>query len=294
MNFYNNGNYMVCIMKDGTKIRKTEDEEFIPSFAENVDVKITSKCSIGCQFCYENCHSLGSHGSLFDYPFIESLHPYTEMALNGNDLDHPDLPKFLEFLKNKRVFANMTVHQKQFMDNYNLIKEWTETKLINGLGVSFNHSEDNFIERIKEFPNAVIHVINGIITPSAIDWLSNNDLKLLILGYKELGRGIKFKKDWTSIIASNKAYLYSHLQELKDQFKVLSFDNLALEQLNVKRLLTPEEWEEFYMGDDGKFTFYIDMVEGKFAKNSLSRDRFDIGNLTIDEMFNIIKTHRNG
>jgi intein/homing endonuclease len=38
-------------MDDGTKIRRTDDDEFIPSFAENVDVKITSNCRIGCNFC---------------------------------------------------------------------------------------------------------------------------------------------------------------------------------------------------------------------------------------------------
>ena len=52
MNFYKNGNYMVCIMNDGTKIRRTEEDDFIPSFAENVDVKLTDKCSMGCKFCF--------------------------------------------------------------------------------------------------------------------------------------------------------------------------------------------------------------------------------------------------
>ena len=38
---YKNGNYSVRILSDGTKIRETNDDEFIPSFAENCDVKIT-------------------------------------------------------------------------------------------------------------------------------------------------------------------------------------------------------------------------------------------------------------
>ena len=75
----------------------------------------------------------------------------------------------------------------------------------------------------------------------------------------------------------------------KECFSLVSFDNLAIEQLNVRRLLTDGKWQEFYMGDDGNYTFYIDMVEGKFAKNSLSQERFEIGNKTIDEMFNLIR-----
>ena len=37
---YKNGNYKVTInTHTGTKIRETEDDEFLPSFAENVDVR---------------------------------------------------------------------------------------------------------------------------------------------------------------------------------------------------------------------------------------------------------------
>lgn len=48
---YKNGNYTVTIYEDGTKVRFTKDDEFYPEFAENCDVKITDKCSIGCAFC---------------------------------------------------------------------------------------------------------------------------------------------------------------------------------------------------------------------------------------------------
>ena len=42
------------------------------------------------------------------------------------------------------------------------------------------------------------------------------------------------------------------------------------------------------MGNDGNYTFYIDMVKGEFAKNSISKERFPIGNKTMDEMFHFI------
>ena len=66
---------------------------------------------------------------------------------------------------------------------------------------------------------------------------------------------------------------------------MVSFDNLALKQLNVKRLMTKEEWEMFYMGDDGTMTFAINLVEGTFSPNSVSPIKFEIGEKTIDEMF---------
>lgn len=71
---------------------------------------------------------------------------------------------------------------------------------------------------------------------------------------------------------------------------LVSFDNLALEQLAVKSLLSKEEWEQFYAGDDGSHTFYIDMVERKFAKSSTAPfdRRYDLLN-NVDEMFRRIQ-----
>lgn len=287
---YKNGNYTVAIFNDGTKIRQTMDDEFIPSFAENCDIKITDKCSQNCPFCYEGCTKTGKHGKLFEYRFIETLHPYTELALNGNDLDHPDLIKFLEFLKKKKVFANITVNQTQFINNFDLIKKLSNDKLIYGIGVSLQKANNELITKMSEIPNTVLHTINGILTENDINELANHNLKILILGYKELQRGINYKSNHIDNINTNKQYLYDNLQDILTKFKVVSFDNLAIEQLNVKRVVSKEDWEEFYMGDDGNFTFYIDMVKGEFSKNSIAKDRYEIGNKTIDEMFQFIRS----
>ena len=79
------------------------------------------------------------------------------------------------------------------------------------------------------------------------------------------------------------------LDEIINGFKVVSFDNLAIEQLHIKDKLSDKEWETFYGGDDGTVTFFIDLVKGVFARNSLSQIVYPIGDKTIDEMFEIIK-----
>ena len=93
---YENGNYTVSFCEnDGTKIRENKLDFFEPAFAENCDVKITDKCDGGCEFCYENCIPNGKHGDILNHKFLDTLHPYTELAINGNDLSHPDLTIFL-------------------------------------------------------------------------------------------------------------------------------------------------------------------------------------------------------
>ena len=290
---YRNGNYTVRILQDGTKIRETEYEEFIPAFAENCDCKITDKCDGGCAFCYEGCTPNGKHGDILNYKFLDTLHPYTELAINGNDLSHPDLITFLEKLKDKKIITNMTVNQIHFERHQVLIRELIDRELIYGLGISLREASDEFISLVKTYPNAVIHTINGILTPSDIQKLSDNNIKMLILGYKHLRRGADWYNTDCENITRLQQWLSDNLKNLIEHFAVVSFDNLAIKQLNVKSLMTDEEWNEFYMGDDGGFTFYIDMVDGTFGKNSLApeNERYPIGDLSIDEMFQKIRNN---
>jgi len=288
---YKNGNYTVKLLADGTKIRETEDDNFIPAFAENCDVKITDKCDGGCPFCYEGCTPNGRHGNILNQKFLDTLHPYTEMAINGNDLTHPDLIPFLEKLREKKVVANMTVNQIHFERCQDMIRDLVDRHLIFGLGISLKNPTEEFIGLVKQYPNAVIHTINGILSPSDVEMLSGHNLKMLILGYKQLRRGV----DWYDIDHENiivkQMWLKENLESLLPQFNVVSFDNLAITQLDVKRLMRDEEWEEFYMGDDGTMTFYIDLVEEKFGKNSLATERFPVMD-SIDDMFEKIRLRK--
>ena len=288
---YKNGNYTVHFnLDDGTKIRENELDNLTPAFAENCDVTISTKCDGGCDFCYMGCSPDGKHADILSPKFLDTLHPWTEIAINGNDLSHPDLIPFLEKMKVKNVIVNITVNQIHFERHYDFLKVLKNKELFYGLGVSFRRSNSDFIEMVKSFPNTVIHVINGLITPQDMAALQDNNLKLLILGYKKLGRGGEYYEEHKFEVEKNMKWLYDNLDELINHFYVTSFDNLAIEQLNVRRLLTDEEWQEFYMGDDSQFTFYIDLVNKKFAANSLApeNERYDLLD-NIDEMFERIR-----
>lgn len=287
LGIYKNGNFTTKIFSDGTKVRETEDDEFRPAFAENMDIKICNYCDMGCPFCHEGSTTDGMFGDILNEKFIDTLHPYQEVAIGGGDAtSHPDLIPFLHKLKDRKVIANMTVNQIHFEKKQELIKKLVDEKLIYGLGVSLVNPTDQLIELISQYPNAVIHVINGILKPSDVVLLANKNLKMLILGYKRLRRGNDWIMEDHENIVVRQMWLNDNLAESIKQFKVVSFDNLAIEQLNVRRLMSDEDWNEFYMGDDGNFTFYIDMVERKFARSSTVDfdKRYDLID-SVDDMF---------
>lgn len=288
---YVNGNYTVRIFEDGTKIKFTEEDEFISEFPESIDLKITNRCNMNCPMCHENSTADGDHGSLIDeetVKFITSIHPYTELAIGGgNPISHPQLMELLRQLKAQNVIANITINQAHFMKHREYINALLNSGMIKGLGISLTDPTDSFIEYVQAIPNAVIHVINGVVGPE-LKKLYGKNLKILILGYKEFRRGWQyFTKNQEDILAK-KTLTSENLQEIINNFEVVSFDNLALEQLDVKSLMTEQEWSEFYLGDDGSHTMYVDLVKKEFAKSSTSIERHALLD-NVDDMFKIIK-----
>ena len=284
---YINGNYKVAIFNDGTKIRHTDDNYWNARFPENIDLKITNMCDMRCPYCHENSTINGKHGDIMNMAFVNTLMPFTEIALGGGNIfTHPDLIPFLKKLKALNIFANITVNQYHFMANLELINKLIEEDLIKGLGVSLMNATDEFISEISKFENAVIHIINGVEMVSNLQKLYDKNLKVLILGYKEFRRG---KDYYSSVVELRKDMLKEELPNLVNHFQVVSFDNLALEQLDAKTLLG-EKWEQFYMGDDGQFTMYIDAVTETFARSSIMpvADRLPLTN-NINDMFKIVK-----
>ena len=122
-------------------------------------------------------------------------------------------------------------------------------------------------------------------TKYEIEKLFNRDLKILILGYKEFRRG---KDYYSPEVEQLKRDTLNFLPNMVGHFKVISFDNLALQQLDCKRLLTSEEWQKFYMGNDGHFTMYIDAVNKEFARSSISTLRYKLTD-DIKEMFDTVR-----
>ena len=287
---YKNGNYNVVLLEDGTKVRFNDEKTFEPSFAESIDCTITEACDGGCPYCYLGCTPDGRHADL-NQPFFDTLHKGQELALNGNDLSHPQLIEFLERMKAQGVVCNITVNQKHFIREIDKIRKLSEDNLVYGIGVSLTDSYEPLLYKyITEFPNAVLHVIDGLFTKEDIENLKNKGIKILILGYKKLGRGDSYYIQHKSEIEENIQYLQRNLATIKKYFEVISFDNLAIEHLGIRNHIIDRVWKTLYMGDEGHFTFYINAVDKTYSISSLSSNiKFDIGEKTAEEMFTDIR-----
>lgn len=305
---YVNGNYRVILLEDGTKIRinglkpepgQSPEDCFNAEFPESMDVCITHKCDVGCPMCYAGCTPAGANADIMNAAWVESLHPWTEVAVGGGDVfEHPDLIPFLNKLYEQNVIANITLNQKHFIEHINDVMKLSSQGLIKGVGVSVFDPTEQLINYMKAVPNTVAHCIAGIVDESVLKPMMYEDLRLLLLGYKTTGRGYAYSNSHYTDLNSKMAALETMLPELFKAFRVVSFDNLALAQLHLKDHLSEEQWNRFYMGDDGidgkltSATMYVDMPSNTFAVNSMSVIRHRIkDDDTADTMFQYLKNH---
>lgn len=295
---YTNGNVDVTIYEDGTKIREWEGDQYV-EYPESCDLKITQYCDLDsiCVFCHEMSNKDGKHGDLDLISKIWASQPAgTELAIGGgNPLAHPELSSFLFRMSRQGICPNLTINSLHLKKFSKLIRELQEEKCFYGMGISYRGAQ--YMKTLPlniSYDNAVFHMILGINDfddcKSVIDWCKENHIKpkLLLLGYKQFGRGIDHYSE--------------ELQTKIDQWKfhlvrlmalggiTLSFDNLAIKQLDLQKYLKRDEWDSFYLGDDGTHTFYVDAIKQEVARTSTSETRYKISeDDTTVSIFNKVK-----
>jgi len=287
---YRNGDYNCSILSDGTLIKETESENPQFSFPVSIDVKITNYCDLAsvCIFCHEQSNKKGKHADLLRLmDVLDELPSGIELAIGGgNPLAHPDLKEFLVNCKNKGLIANLTVNQLHLKKNYEFIWELINNELIKGLGISYRKKFSNSYETsFVNYEHTVIHLIAGVDDYSVIgDLMSVGYKKFLILGYKQFGNGVSHYKKFSDKVEENIRQWYMFLPKYIGKCLV-SFDNLAIEQLNVKRFFTDEGWNLFFQGDDFTLSMYIDAIEQKFAPTSRSEERKSFNDYSLIDYF---------
>ena len=293
---YLNGNYLVSLDEEsGTKIYRglRHGEELVSSFPDSIDLKITNKCSIGCPYCHE---SSSINGKSFDLnktiKLLDGLPKVgIEVAIGGGDVLEigDDLAKLTNWLINNNFAPRITVNYKSLEKIVNDIDE--DKELYHSLikdnyiecrdfGISIEKYDEKRLSYIENtlselaLSRIVIHVIIGIIPLDDLEKLLESKRRVLILGYKSWGRGKSIGPEKEKIKEYEKLIKRAIFRARKNGILcTLGFDNLAIEQLNLKDSFTEKEWNRIYMGNEFTHTMYIDAVREEFAPTSRDPER---------------------
>lgn len=278
---YKNGDYHVIFTSLGSRIIIPTKENGKFDFPNGIDICITKECDNGCPFCYNNSTRSGKHSSFELFKKLLSTYNGGEIAIGGGDaFNHPDIDDMLNFCKEKGIFVSMTVNQNHLKRHKDKILRYFKEDLLECIGISLIDPSTWDEDLYQEINNAkeegvTIHTIAGILDNTFYRVLK--DKKLLILGYKDLGRGKGNMPTW------NIEWLKGEgLDILQYKCKKIIFDNLAIDQLEIKNRFAEEDWDIIYQGDDGVGSMYLDLVDLWYGKSSIIDEKEEIP-LVIDE-----------
>ena len=288
---YKNGNALISIYDDGTRIIKFENELKL-EYPLNIDIRVSTQCSFGkkpdgssgfCTFCHESAKVNGSECNYEELEKkLENLPQGIELAIGCNNMT-VGLKNFIIWCSfTKKYICNITLNQGHIKKNWDLIETLINQGYIKGLGISYRSSlKWNVPQSILDYQNTVFHVIAGIDDIDDIKELANKGVKkILILGEKDFG----YNSGKVDLNSRNHKEWRWFLPDLFKLFEVVSFDNLALEQLKPERFLTKKDFEIF---NQGEYSMYINAVEGYYSPSSRSNHRMYWNKISIKEFFSI-------
>ena len=287
INTYQNGNASIEIQSNGTRIINF-DGELQLEYPLNIDIRVSEKCSMGfnpatntsrCAFCHESARV---DGNVADFDILlnklAGLPAGIELAIGVNQWNK-QFEHFLQVTKDRGWIVNATVNHGHLLRDYKAINNAIQQKMIYGVGISYR--KEFPLERLSliQSDNVVLHVIAGIDDIEDVRQLSQTGIKkLLILGEKDFG----FNINKVNLDSVNHKNWYRKTVTLLDDFEVVSFDNLALEQINFKRFITDEHWNSAYQGEH---SMYINAVSGYFAPSSRSNEKTNWDKMSLKEFF---------
>lgn len=285
---FRNGNAEITIYNDGTRIIEFEDQLQL-DWPLNIDIRVSNRCSFGynpktdsafCSFCHESARTDGSE---CNYSMLKeqlnNLPKGIELAIGCNNLTEK-LSSFLGWCSLKRFICNLTINQGHLQRDLKDLQVLIDFEYVKGLGISYRSAlKWNIPEYLLSYENTVFHVIAGIDTiEEVLNLASKGVKKVLVLGEKNFG----FNEGKVDLKTQAHKEWYWYVRKLFDTFDVVSFDNLALEQLNIKRFFPGNEWEQF---NQGEHSFYINAVDEYFAPSSRSNQKTYWAATTIKNYF---------
>lgn len=279
-----NGYWVLFNRKTGTKVRISfnQPEGFEPTKAsapELVDIKITDYCPFGCAYCYQGSTTRGEHAHLNVVKDLISILEDAktfEVALGGGEPTmHPNFVEILKLFRDSRIVPNFTTKSTHWIKDDNL----RNSILAHAGSFAFSvengkEAEDviklckahNIGDRWDEGPKLVLHYVMGVGTEQdfkdVLAAAAEEYIEVTLLGYKTNGRGHlvepKNTGNWVSYVTNLHA---------EGKCPKLGIDT-KLAQDSVSELDAAGISKKLYYTEEGKFSMYIDAVNGLVAPSS--------------------------
>jgi organic radical activating enzyme len=276
----------------GAKIRFSfERDAETPTKAsapELVDVKITDKCPFNCEYCYMDSTLQGKHAPMQELEKVigqlSSMKVF-EVALGGGEPTlHPEFMEILRRFHTANIIVNFTTKSLAWLKDpkqWALIRKYAggfaysvekSTEIDECVALLINNGLIQNVEpyyyRDTRFQASAQHVV-GTAYEGAFELLlekayhHRHNLRLTLLGFKEDGRGHTVKPH----ISADKALEILKKFVGKNPYFQIGIDTLLAKQWD-EQLQAAGIHKTFYHTQEGKFSMYVDAVEGKCAPAS--------------------------
>jgi len=296
--------------KTGAKVRLVEGGETYEKgeFPELVDISITDYCSFGCSYCYRGSTTEGKHAKLSDIEKIaDSLVKCAtfEVALGGGEpTTHPEFKEILQLFLDRGITPNFTTYTANWIKDKALLAVACQC---GGIGVSIpgpSKSALSQMTRIRKAthdysseqdwsrgPDVVAQLVVGAFnckqTITALENITMSTVnKVLLLGYKETGRGKDATKYDESIevvntLLDNGGSIY----RVGDERRPSDYHSLLDLSVDTKLVAEHHTWAKSKGGCvttfnellvtnlEGKYSMFIDAVAMKTGKSSFAGPR---------------------
>jgi MoaA/NifB/PqqE/SkfB family radical SAM enzyme len=295
---YYDGYWTMYNKDNGNKIKMSfihHNETCLKSdVPELVDIKITDQCRKNCNWCYMDSNIKGNPAKYEDVTkIISSLkgdwwnnkNSTFEIAFGGGEPTlHPDFKEILKYSKGIGITPNFSTYSKDWLEDIELVK--VVLKNVGGIGISI-HSEDDLEKLyypilntlniyakmfdIDKRPQIIVQHVFGNLnfekTTSLIkrfcQLYNERRTNFLLLGPKYTGRASensfnKFSEEDINFLIES--FGYNRYRFSVDTSFAKIYGKNMLEKMNIHPMT--------YQTEEGKFSCYINAVEGKIGKSS--------------------------
>lgn len=285
-----NDDYVLQNDRNGNKVRfsfKTNEETKKSSFPELVDLKITNHCGYGCTFCYQSSTKEGKHGGIEEIETALNLLAKSktmEIAIGGGEpTSHPEILRILQKTKSLNMLTCFTTKNFDLNEHPDFLEILKTTDsiafscnslvevqkffalrtIVNASDLDWDTLPDLYIQMIPE-------LMSDEIFDKILSFISENmwGAKVTLLGYKDFGFGEKYKpknrfatSQWIDTVKK-----YSNIQQTK-----FGIDSVLVSKWK-KELIEQHVDPLAMVGEEGKFSCYLDAVNMTVHKSSFSKD----------------------